>query len=501
MAETETRRGRKSLSEVTGAMAREFANITPQSEREKLDSLLHFIPLNEDALAITLGEIIRQGDRQDEVIQGTPALRQFVARILQFVRKTKSTYKYKIKLTSNGILVSTSGGRFESPTNAISTYTPAVVIDGNKSAGLLFKNYDRTFDNLFRNFINKELTNVIYYEKYTETFDPNYPKLQETAKAFEKTKKKGFDIGHLLSQETYEYPPGSGKFAPLATSPQAQRLKELLSAIDLKLAGQTISSAARQSLEGFRQNVSSIQQDLYTKSSYGPRVEATLSKNTQDFLVSIGALVVIIQERVENQYKYGTLVESAAGFKILDLLLKLGHSTNAEEDIDDTVYRYLTTGKSNIKKNSKKHIKFDLPKKPRANVGKRENLTIAIPRSKTAGQQPTRVILPSIVSLQKLLDASLEETIKRNMGTGNRRDILNLRSGRFAESAKVNKLTQSKQGMVTAFYSYMRNPYATFSAGGKQQYPRTRDPKLLISKSIREVAQQLQITRLKAVLI
>ena len=87
------------------------------------------------------------------------------------------------------------------------------------------------------------------------------------------------------------------------------------------------------------------------------------------------------------------------------------------------------------------------------------------------------------------------------MGTGTRRDVLNLRSGRFAESVNVERLTQGREGMITAFYNYMRNPYATFSSGGRQQNPRSRDPKLLISKSIRQLAQQLQITRLKAVLV
>jgi len=52
------------------------------------------------------------------------------------------------------------------------------------------------------------------------------------------------------------------------------------------------------------------------------------------------------------------------------------------------------------------------------------------------------------------------------MGTGARRDILNSRSGRFAESVNVEQISESRQGMVTAFYNYMRNPYATFSQSG-----------------------------------
>lgn len=106
-----------------------------------------------------------------------------------------------------------------------------------------------------------------------------------------------------------------------------------------------------------------------------------------------------------------------------------------------------------------------------------------------------------IVSLQKILDGSLVEQVKRNMGNGNRRDVLNLRTGRFAESVKVERLSESRQGMITAFYSYMKNPYATFSAGGRQELPRSRDPKLLISKSIRELMQQQVANRMRAVLV
>jgi hypothetical protein len=47
----------------------------------------------------------------------------------------------------------------------------------------------------------------------------------------------------------------------------------------------------------------------------------------------------------------------------------------------------------------------------------------------------------------------------------------------------------------------MRNPYGTFSEGGQQQSPRSRDPKLLISKSIREIAQTRVDNRLRAVLV
>jgi hypothetical protein len=107
----------------------------------------------------------------------------------------------------------------------------------------------------------------------------------------------------------------------------------------------------------------------------------------------------------------------------------------------------------------------------------------------------------SLVSLQNLLNQNLATQIQKNMGTGARKDILNYQTGRFAESAKVEKMSQSREGMITAFYSYMRNPYATFSFGGQQENPATRDPKLLISKSIREIGATMVANRMRAVLV
>ena len=105
----------------------------------------------------------------------------------------------------------------------------------------------------------------------------------------------------------------------------------------------------------------------------------------------------------------------------------------------------------------------------------------------------------NIASLKDLINSQLQDVISANMGDGTSRSILNYRTGRFAGSARVESLSISRQGMLTAFYTYMQNPYATFSAGGKQSFPKSRDPKLLISRSIREIAQQMAINKLRAV--
>ena len=113
----------------------------------------------------------------------------------------------------------------------------------------------------------------------------------------------------------------------------------------------------------------------------------------------------------------------------------------------------------------------------------------------------TKYNTANIANLQVLLQERLSEQVRKNMGTGNDKKILNYRSGRLANSASIERISESRAGMVSIFYNYMRNPYATFSEGGRQQYPRSRDPKLLISKSIRELAMPIVGSRMRAVLV
>ena len=134
-------------------------------------------------------------------------------------------------------------------------------------------------------------------------------------------------------------------------------------------------------------------------------------------------------------------------------------------------------------------------------VEKRKKVSV-VSKSTRMRQDAGKGLVVSETSLDillSLLNANLTQKIKENMGDGLRRDVLNLRTGRFAESVKVERLSESRAGMITAFYSYMKNPYATFSDGGAQSSPRSRDPKLLISKSIHEIAQQQVANRLRAV--
>lgn len=136
-------------------------------------------------------------------------------------------------------------------------------------------------------------------------------------------------------------------------------------------------------------------------------------------------------------------------------------------------------------------------KKTKSETKNKEQNSITLPPVKLAKNIANQPI--SLASLQALINSALGERIADNMGTGMREDILNFQSGRFASTVEVERMSASREGMITAFYRYMKYPYATFEPGGRQGLPKSRDPKLLISKSIREIASSIVGNRMRAV--
>jgi len=226
---------------------------------------------------------------------------------------------------------------------------------------------------------------------------------------------------------------------------------------------------------------------------------------------SLGDYINKISDNVLNSANEAER-ELAAAIKanskvIVDVLKDTSGSDSFNQAISKSIHGAFT--------NSIPNRQVTISKDSLSLVPKSTKVKLKPPKLKTPSKatisppKPIKVNIPvlnlsaenSLTGLQALLNATLVERVKQNMGSGNRRDILNLRTGRFAESVKVERLSESRAGMITAFYTYMRNPYGTFSEGGRQQNPRSRDPKLLIAKSIREIAQEKVASRLRAVLV
>jgi len=92
----------------------------------------------------------------------------------------------------------------------------------------------------------------------------------------------------------------------------------------------------------------------------------------------------------------------------------------------------------------------------------------------------------SPIALMNLINSRLHNVLRKNMHS----PALNYQTGRFARSVKITNISQTRQAQMTAFYTYMKSPYQTFERGYAQGSPQ-RDPRTLISKSIREAAAQI----------
>ena len=91
------------------------------------------------------------------------------------------------------------------------------------------------------------------------------------------------------------------------------------------------------------------------------------------------------------------------------------------------------------------------------------------------------------MALRNLLNEMLPAAVAKNMTA----PALQYRTGRFANSVRVEGVTQGPRGgntMIEA--SYRNDPYETFAPGG-QKYTQQRDPERLIKRSIREIATSM----------
>lgn len=121
--------------------------------------------------------------------------------------------------------------------------------------------------------------------------------------------------------------------------------------------------------------------------------------------------------------------------------------------------------------------------KSRAVSKKKGRRSKVAPVIATTGQAKTG---ESAISLRTLLDARLNETVRKNMVS----PALVNRTGRFADSVKTTDVIIGPRGGITINYTYDRERYGTFEPGGRQGST-NRDPRSLIKRSIRELAMEL----------
>jgi hypothetical protein len=293
------------------------------------------------------------------------------------------------------------------------------------------------------------------------------------------TGKTTTNIGHL-----------SLKGSEAATTPLEAKLKQLLNALQsTPIASSLVSSKIKQLHKYHTADTSYV----FNRKSFD-------LQGLQDILGS-GTVLVTLQTSIKNAALAkveATIEREVSAYlksqKFHNKLLKVHGSNTIPEDLIGAIKATLI-GQTTVP--GSKHTQKKPNKASKSLLSAKE--VSASKLSKVKNIDTGRYI--SLTSLQNLINRHLQDVISANMGDGNRKDVLNYRTGRFASTAKVERMSQSREGMITAFYSYMKNPYATFSDGGQQQYPKSRDPKLLISKSIREIAAEKVANRMRAVAV
>lgn len=156
-------------------------------------------------------------------------------------------------------------------------------------------------------------------------------------------------------------------------------------------------------------------------------------------------------------------------------------------------------------------LKGSKPKAKSSKVSETESTnSTALPKVNTSTYRfqdaRGRFIGINVVSLQNLINGKLEEQLTSNMGKGGRKDILNYDTGNFSKTTKVTSISASRTEGIEVFYSYMKyrpgtgkqHAYDSFEPGNAQGLPLSRNPQLLVEKSIREIASSLVTGRLKA---
>jgi len=159
--------------------------------------------------------------------------------------------------------------------------------------------------------------------------------------------------------------------------------------------------------------------------------------------------------------------------------------------------RALVTDKFKGKKNVKvsaKSVKMSTKTKSKgkgSKTGSKVAISAITLRTRKAKRRATNSAAARPLQMMMMINKELPKTIKANMET----PALNNRTGRFAESVKVVDAVKTRQGFPSFGYTYQKNPYQTFEPGFAQGSPE-RDPRALISRSIREIAVEFAIGRL-----
>lgn len=338
---------------------------------------------------------------------------------------------------------------------------PAVIKRNGKVLGVLDSSFENIRDSIFTNFLNSSKIKKLLLDN------------------------KKFDVGHT---EVYtEYSASSEGRA--AQSVAGYQVNSVIDSLGRSIASNRYSEDKTSTLTEILNQVMNVRDSFEVHAEYGRTLEANFSKDFREGLISINANIVLIQDRDQNR----SWSQDEKDFikEVREILHTLHFSKNALEEIQDQVIKGLSGKKIQSSKSS-----AVISETIGAISGsiKQDKIKLPVLRTKKG-------TFTSLTSIKNMINMQLMEQVAKNMGKGNAKSILNFRTGRFAASAHVEQLVRNKDQSITAFYTYLKYPYATFQPGGRQGYPESRDPRLLISKSIRQLAAEQMSERMKTICV
>ena len=121
-------------------------------------------------------------------------------------------------------------------------------------------------------------------------------------------------------------------------------------------------------------------------------------------------------------------------------------------------------------------------KKRKVNLAQKLNVTAK--QEKGTGKGSETQTAADLARLRKYIQGRLPAEVRRNMGP----PALTNRTGRFSNSVQLLSL-QEAGNQIMAKYTYLLSPYETFENTGKRAWPLSYNPRPLIAKSIRNLAQ------------
>jgi hypothetical protein len=330
--------------------------------------------------------------------------------------------------------------------------------------------------------------------------------------------RRGFDFAHVLMGELSS---SAGSNTPIS-----KLLDQVRAQVD------NLDDDAKSNIAKATKRLQDFHNDQYNallqKRGSSDDVDITLEYNflrnlTSNDISGVIGISILIPEFFKDNTRLGLLEKSTieAGIKkaviesiekdktLIDKFLTIRTSPSLTDKIEQGLIDTLLVGKlpKDWQRKSKKYttdipIEINNKKTKKTKIPRPKKLTgvvkdsSSISATKTA---PIRNISGQFTSLPKILamlQGNINQQVASNMGSPR----LNYRKGRFANSVRINNVNRSDKGQWTITYSYMTYPYQTFEPGYAQG-SNARDPRALITLSIRELVAKEIGNKFRAVRI